>query len=199
MKVKYNGTYYADLTSGNYYVVIYDGDEWFKLVNDKGELGVYRRVFFTEMEDIKTISNEVITTIHVYDTVRNGNGRVYPAKVLASAVKDYQKSQAEKKLRLSRNTDVKILHQFLRRMGFWRVGKIKPMQIPFASETHLLAQSYKDGHGVFVDIVYNLQKLPILVNMTRTNKGVTHTVTVKLNATKSTETIRSTIIALTLS
>lgn len=109
-------------------------------------------------------------------------------------------SEEVKKLRLSRNTDVKILHKFLRSMGFWRVGKIKPMQIPFASETHLLVQTYKDAYdGVFVDIVYNLQKLPILVNITRTRKGVTHAITVKLNATKSIETIRNTVIELQLS
>lgn len=196
MVVKYNGTYYSDLTSGNYYVVIEDGDEWFKwfkVVNDNGQVGVYRRVFFTELEDITTLSNEVITTIPTYDTVVNGNGRVYPAGLLSSAVENYHKRQAEKKLRLSRNTDVKILHKFLRENGFWRLGKIKPMKTPFAIEQQLLAQSYKDDTGVFVDVVYNLQKLPIFVNINKSHKGATFAITIKLNATNSVTRIKSAI------
>jgi len=167
MVVKYNGTYYSDLTSGKYYVVIEDGDEWFKLVNDYDELGVYRRVFFTELENITTISKVKDKVIQLPEEV--------------------------KKLRLSRNTDVKILHKFLRDNGFWRLGKVKPMQIPFASETYLLAQSYKDDTGVFVDVVYNLQKLPILVNINKSHKGVTFAITIKLNATNSVTRIKNAI------
>ena len=101
-----------------------------------------------------------------------------------------------KKLRLSRNTDVKILHKFLRGLDFWRVGKIKPMQTPFANETHLLAQSYKDAHGVFVDVVYDLHKLPILVNINKSHKGVTFAITIKLNVTHSVTRIKNAILEL---